>query len=145
MYHFFPCIEQPIIDPRVLDVSKLPEAARKLIEEHGVGFSTFDVDVDYNYWTAGEQGTENRKMDQCVIDNAIKNKSSRLYFPPALTPPLDPILKWAILVIMSFGIKDWDHHCLYIHHYSTYEFEGRILSLETAYWPSHFGREFVHM
>lgn len=44
-----------------LDVSNLPESARKLIEEHGVGFSTFDVDVDYNYWTAGERGTENRK------------------------------------------------------------------------------------
>lgn len=44
-----------------LDVSKLPEPARKLIEEHGVGFSTYDVDVDYNYWTAGMQGT--KKVD----------------------------------------------------------------------------------
>lgn len=30
------------------------------------------------------------------------------------------------------------------YHYSTYESEGRILSLETAYWPGYFGREFVH-
>ncbi|KAJ8663226.1 hypothetical protein O0I10_001403, partial [Lichtheimia ornata] len=43
-------LKQEVLQPE--DVSKLPEAARKLIEEHGVGFSTFDVDVDYNYWTA---------------------------------------------------------------------------------------------
>lgn len=41
----------------------------------------------------------------------------------------------------------WDQRwgsSLLIYHYSTYEFEGRILSLETAYWPGYFGREFVH-
>ena len=38
-----------------IDIPKLPEEIKSIIERENLGFEQYSMDLDYSYWTAGKK------------------------------------------------------------------------------------------
>lgn len=118
-------------------VEDLPEDQLKLVKEQDFGIVKHEIELDYDYWTAGKTKSIIEKTFAKFLKKFLQSKSYMqlcqkdplIYLPHSLRS--DILVRKITHVYRPTGINQT---CLY----STHEFERKLLSLEAFDRPSHF-------